>query len=1079
MQKSDRLLWLTRNLVLGVLALTSPAAAQTVPDATLPANSIATPDSETIVITGGTAAGSNLFHSFQEFSVPAENTAYFNNAVDIENIFTRVTGGNISQIDGTLRANGSANLFLLNPNGVVFGSAARLNIGGSFFASTANRIVFNDGSSFSATNPEAPPLLTINVPLGLQFNSVQGYDSISGSISGSITVRGAGRSRPNGEVISIGKNIATTAAAIAESEIGFQESFLDSPEGLRVMPGKTLALIGGDITLEGGILKAPAGRIELVSMVEGWFPVNPLEQSTAENPAGTTYGDIQLLGESWAIASGSGGGDIRVRARRLSIRDGSQINTSTLGEEPGGTITIDTSELMEVSGSTEFPTALGASTFSSGNAGNVTIDTERFVIKDGAIIGVRTFSEGMGGSILARASESVEILGTSPDGEFVSTIGARTVAAGDAGDVTIETGRLILRDGALVGVNTQGSGMAGSLSVRASESLELNGTSANEAFPSSLAAISSGAGNAGNVTIETKRLSIRNGAIIGVQTQSSGMAGTVRVNATERVELNGTSASGGIPSSIVATTQGTGDAGNVSISTGQLTIRDGSAVIATTFGEGMAGAIDVSASQIELAGSSLDSQLGSGLLASTFGAGDAGNVTISTERLIIEDGALVGVTSSGQGLSAAISPLILDREISRIPDELVRSILMARSSETGDAGNVTIETRQLIVRNGSQVGVGSFGEGSGGNLRVFASESVELEGISVNLGLPTDLSAETFGSGDAGNVNIVTGELIVEDGARVNVGGSASGNPGSINIVADRIQLDLQGNITAASATGRGGNITVRSRDIILRDRSTISAAGSNTGNITAEGNIAINAQLLVLLEGSSILTSAADPRGGSNISISPPTGLDLIVFQSPDSIINARGELSVEGDIQIQASPLHQVEVTNIDELIGRDLCAINSDGIAGGSSFIITGRSGLPPNPREPLSSSGVLMEWATHAGGNARAGTNGRERLSPQAGETLAESIFRPFSPSESPSESQDNLPRGNSPIPNPPISNPPIPNAPIPNAPIPNKIVEARGWIVGSDGQVILTAFPPDVTPAPVSQFAPSGCGIDGK
>lgn len=460
----------------------------------------------------------------------------------------------------------------------------------------------------------------------------------------------------------------------------------------------------------------------------------------------------------------------------------------------------------------------------------------------------------------------------------------------------------------------------------------------------------------------------------------------------------------------------------------------GRGVIATTFAEGMAGAIEVSASEVELSGSSPRSLVGSGLLASTFGAGDAGNVSISAEKLIIEDGALVGVTSSGQGLSAAISPLILEQETSRIPDERIRNILTANSSETGNAGNVTIETRQLIVTNGSQVGVGSFGQGSGGNIRVLASESVEIEGMSGILGFPTALSAETFGSGDAGNVSIVTGELIVEDGARVNVGGNASGNPGSINIIADRIQLDTLGNLTAASATGRGGNITARSRDIVLRDRSTISATGSNTGNITAEGNIAINAQLLVLLQGSSILTSSADPRGGSNISISPPTGANLTIFQSPDSTINARGELSLEGDIQIQAAPLRQVEVTNIDELIGRDLCAINSDGIAGGSSFIITGRGGLPPNPREALNSSGVLVEWARRPG-NAETQETQENRLL-------------------SPARSQENLPTANV------------------ESTIPNAIVEARGWFVGADGEVILTAFPPDVR-AGRSQFLPSG------
>ncbi|MBC7972098.1 MAG: filamentous hemagglutinin N-terminal domain-containing protein, partial [Verrucomicrobia bacterium] len=164
-------------MALGLIGFGAPAVGQVVPDATLGAErSRVSPDAmvrgaSSTLIEGGAVRGSNLFQSFQEFNVGDGQRVYFANPIGVQNIFSRVTGANASNIFGTLGVAGGANLFLLNPNGILFGPNAQLDIRGSFLATTGDRVVFSDGNTFGASNPQAAPLLTMSAPVGVQYGA--------------------------------------------------------------------------------------------------------------------------------------------------------------------------------------------------------------------------------------------------------------------------------------------------------------------------------------------------------------------------------------------------------------------------------------------------------------------------------------------------------------------------------------------------------------------------------------------------------------------------------------------------------------------------------------------------------------------------------------------------------------------------------------------------------------------------------------------------------------------------------------------------------------------------------------------
>ncbi len=674
-------------------------------------------------------------------------------------------------------------------------------------------------------------------------------------------------------------------------------------------------------------------------------------------------------------------------ARNISLRDGSVILIRTLGVEEGGTLSLEAENTIEIIGLNNRDTSSGlfvrTDSAASGNGGNIIVNTSNLLLAEGGLIATITNGSGNAGNANIQAADKVEFIGSSLPGVSTGLLAGVVTsnATGNGGSVTVTTSKLRVIDGAQIAIGSVGAGDAGLLTVEAGESVELIGTTPDGIPGGFFAAVLSpqATGNSGNITISTPRLLVAGGSQIGVATNGFGNAGSLSIRAND-VEIIGTSPDGTEESGIFAgvSENGTGNGGNVSIVTSRLRLAGGGTLEVSTNSSGNAGELIVEASDfVEISGipgdisvkqelDNLDFVLPNagvedlarfpeissiidrpGILAGTTSTGDGGNVIIVTPRLRLDEGAIiaVGTNSSGRG------------------------------------GNVTISTEGLQIAGGSGIIAGTFSSGDAGELRVQGSDRLELSGDGL-------LAAGSNSSGNGGSVNIEAGRLSVNDEATITVVASGEGNPGSIAVAADDVFLDNRGTLAATSATGKGGNISVRSPNIQLRNGGLISAAGSSTGNVTLEGNIKINTETLVLLEGSAIVTDAADAQGGSNIAIAPLTASDfqetsgLFVLQSPDSTINAVGKLQIETGIEIPSAEGINIEVTDVADLIDRDLCSEE----ALQSSFTIIGKEGLPPNPTQSLINFSPMIEWAgPEEGGKERSSFSPQRNYSATATET----------------------------------------------------------------------------------------------
>ncbi|MBD1869511.1 S-layer family protein [Cyanobacteria bacterium FACHB-471] len=697
-------------------------------------------------IRGGTQRGSILFHSFLEFNIPENGSVYFENPSTITHILSRVTGNDRSEILGTLgvgspSALGTADLFLLNPNGILFGENAKLDTRGSFLASTADSLQFDDWE-FSTTDPQPIPTLVVNLPIGLQFGRAP-------------------------------QSIIHQAGRVADTN--------EAVDGLQVQPGEALVLVGGDVRLTSSVLIAPGGRIELGGLAEPGivglrfvnnhlrliFPNGIARSNVIINGsrmllAGADGGSIEInardlvirasclsTGQTYCISNGlndnqlgnfrfnstgaveitslsevsTTGGDIDIQAESLTL-DQSRLLTETRTEVNSGNVTVQTTDFVRVLNDNGF---ISATTFGLGNGGNISIETGRLSIRNGGRILTETLGDGDAGSLNVQATE-VEVTGCIPGRCSELSARAEDGSVGDAGDLRIQTRRLIAEDGGIITTTTRGDGQAGELEVVA-DSIRLIGVNGSSRSSLNSNAGPNGIGSAGRVTVTTRELTVQDGAIVQVRTRGQGQGGFLNVQATDFILVEGTT--GETRSSLSAESTGSGEAGDVRITTGELIVRDGAEV--TVEGDDL---------------------------------GAAGNLSISAGSVLLDEGELTAQTQAGSGANIVLQ----DLDILLMRD---RSLISARALNDSSGGNITINADFIVAvpSENSDITANAFA-GSGGEVSI-TSQSIlglaprsraELETL-LETDDPTELDPQRLPSNDITAISQVnpalSGQVII------------------------------------------------------------------------------------------------------------------------------------------------------------------------------------------------------------------------------------------------------------------------------------------------------------------------------
>ncbi|PZV15526.1 MAG: hypothetical protein DCF20_10645, partial [Pseudanabaena sp.] len=946
------------------------AMAQFVPDATLPANSTVTTNGQVHTINGGTTRGVNLYHSFQDFSVPTNNTAHFNNAAQIQNVLTRVTGNSVSNIDGLIKANGNANLYLLNPNGIAFGANAKFEIGGSFVGSTGSSFKFADGSEFSATNPQAPPLLTLSVSPGLQYgganpapinnagNLMVGKDlTLSG---GSVTSTG-NLYVPNGNLnleavagdVKASQFQAGTATLSATQDILLESGNFQTSGDLNLLAKNAVVfqdsvtqplnlLVGGNLSIQGdrdvnvNVLANPnsslfaGGNVVLrsanpINIDADWngggdFRIEKLDGSlgdiySANDPVFQFGGDVNFGNYNGASLQILAGGSFTAGTIQITGA-GSPFNDSTVTLSDGSSLIVNgsTRPLLDIRAgvlpSAFFPSPAVVNGVPT--SVNISIDSIAF----------RNTVAGSNGLVFLtnQFAPNTALFGS-------ISVGAISTASsvGNAGSIVIDSKGDIALTNRLTTFSTANISNGGDVKLLADGNVFVSGIDTASDFS-----------NAGNVTLLSRNGNIdtRAGSINAYAFGLDG--GKVTLTAGQDV----------LAGNIDSTGRGLGSGNDILIGAARsVFIVNGSSLNVSTFGQGNAGNVTITAKDLV----SFDN----GYARSNVNAGAVGNggkVSIDARSVSVTNGAQLQSNTFGQGNTGSVTITATDSVLFSGTGNGFKSGLFSvvGIGAVGNGGKVSIDARSVSVTNGAQLQSNTFGQGNTGSVTITATDSVLFSGTgngfksglfsvvgigavgnggkvsidarSVSVTNGAQLVSSTLGKGNAGNITITAMDIVSFDNAQAFsvVENRAVGNGGNVSIDARSVSV-TNGAALLSDTRGQGnaGNVKITATDSVLFSgrREFASGAFSNvsTGAVGNGGNVSIDARSVSVTNGAQLQSTTFGQGNAGSVTI---TATDSVLFSgSSNGVVSLAastvlaGAVGNGGNVSIDA---RSVSVTN-----------------------------------------------------------------------------------------------------------------------------------------------------------------------